>query len=189
MPSNRSLVAEYGASPLTVQKAMRQLMGLGLIESRPGVGTFVRPGRSLSNVDYGWQTAALGSPQSRASALSATQRTTAPDAIGLHSGYPARELLPERLVRAAITRAARSDGALTRSPASGLPELQAWFAAELAAAGALPRECVGCGSSARAAASGAVCAGRNHRHDGHTARWADAQPRPDTEYGDDGTVL
>lgn len=134
LPSSRSLVAEYKASPVTVQKAMRQLIGLGLIESRPGVGTFIRPQRGLSNIDYGWQTAALGSPQNRASILSATQRTTAPDAIGLHSGYPARELLPERLVRAALTRAARSDIALTRSPASGLPELQAWFAAELAAA-------------------------------------------------------
>jgi len=134
VPSSRALVAEYGASPLTVQKAMRQLMGLGLIESRPGVGTFIRPSRGLSNINYGWQTAALSSPRSRASALSATQRTTAPDAIGLHSGYPARQLLPERLVRTAITRAARSEFALTRTPASGLPELQAWFAAELAAA-------------------------------------------------------
>ena len=133
LPSNRSLVAEFGASPVTVQKAMRQLMSLGLIESRPGVGTFVRAQRTLRGVDYGWQTAALGAPQSRGSALSATQRTTAPDAIGLHSGYPARELLPERLVRAALTRAARTDSALTRSPASGLPELQAWFAGELAA--------------------------------------------------------
>jgi len=31
-------------------------------------------------------------------------------------------------------RAARTDAALTRSPAAGLPELQAWFAGELAAA-------------------------------------------------------
>ena len=55
----------------------------------------------------------------------------APDAIALHSGYPARELLPERLVRAALTRASRTDQAMTRSPVSGLPELQAWFADEL----------------------------------------------------------
>jgi len=132
LPSNRALMAQYGASPVTVQKAVRRLSASGLVESRPGVGTFVRAVRPARPVDYGWQTAALGARQSRTQLLSSTQRTAAPDAIGLHSGYPARELLPERLVRAAIARAARTDAALTRSPAGGLPELQAWFAAELA---------------------------------------------------------
>ena len=137
VPSNRALMAEYGASPVTVQKAMRTLASLGLIESRPGVGTFVRGVRATRPVDYGWQTAALGAPPSRGSSLSSTQRTVVPDAIGLHSGYPARELLPERLVRAAIARAGRTDAAMGRSPAAGLPELQAWFAAELAASAPL----------------------------------------------------
>jgi DNA-binding transcriptional MocR family regulator len=41
--------------------------------------------------------------------------------------------LPERLVRAALVRAARTEAALTRSPAAGLPELQAWFASQVAA--------------------------------------------------------
>jgi hypothetical protein len=53
------------------------------------------------------------------------------DVIALHSGYPDRELLPERLVRAAFTRAARSDATVSRPPAAGLPEPQAWFATEL----------------------------------------------------------
>lgn len=133
VPSNRALMAEYGASPVTVQKAMRTLASLGLIESRPGVGTFVRSTRTTRPADYGWQTAALGSPHARIPGLSSTQRAVAPDAIALHSGYPARELLPERLVRAAISRAARTDAAIARSPATGLPELRAWFATELAA--------------------------------------------------------
>lgn len=132
IPSNRALVAQYGASPVTVQKAMRQLIGQGLVESRPGVGTFVRERRSAGPVDYGWQTGALGALQSRVPVLSSTQRTVAPDTIGLHSGYPARELLPERLVRAALGRAARTEAAMTRSPAAGLPELRGWFATELA---------------------------------------------------------
>lgn len=134
VPSNRALTAEYTASPVTVQKAMRKLIALGLVESRPGVGTFVKSVRSTRPVDYGWQTAALGVPPSRASLLSSTQRTIAPDAIALHSAYPARELLPERLVRGALARAARADTAMTRSPAGGLAELQAWFASELASA-------------------------------------------------------
>ncbi len=134
-------MAEYGASPVTVQKAMRQLIALDLVESRPGVGTFARAVRIARPVDYGWQTAALGGSHPRLSSLSSTQRTIVPDAIGLHSGYPSRDLLPERLVRAAITRASRTESAMARSPASGIPELQAWFAHELsssAPAGASP---------------------------------------------------
>ncbi|WP_396667693.1 PLP-dependent aminotransferase family protein [Microbacterium sp. R86528] len=132
LPSNRELTAEYSASPVTVQKAMRTLATLGLIESRPGVGTFVRAVRSASPVDYSWQTAALGAPHARMPALSTTQRGTAPDAIGLHSGYPDRDLLPERLVRTALARAARTSAAITRSPSAGDVDLRSWFAAELA---------------------------------------------------------
>ncbi len=132
LPSNRALTAQYGASPVTVQKAMRTLAALGLIESRPGIGTFVRTVRALGPADLGWQTAALGAPPARLPTLATPQRTAAPDAIGLHSGYPDHDLLPERLVRAAISRAARTGVALTRSPATGMPELRAWFAAELA---------------------------------------------------------
>src|SRR5690606_15355242 len=134
VPSNRALTAEHGVSPVTVQKAMRHLVTLGLVESRPGVGTFVRAVRTARPADYGWQTTALGAPPARVQALSATQRAIAPDAIGLHSGYPARELLPERLVRQAIARAARTAVATMASPAAGLPALQEWFAGELAAA-------------------------------------------------------
>ncbi|MCE4027588.1 PLP-dependent aminotransferase family protein [Microbacterium sp. Au-Mic1] len=134
LPSNRALMAQHGASPVTVQKAMRRLSALGLIESRPGVGTFTLAVRTARAADYGWQTAALGTPPSRMPVLSSTQRTAAPDAIALHSGYPAPELLPERLVRQALTRAARLDAAVLRSPAAGSADLQAWFAGELASA-------------------------------------------------------
>lgn len=116
---------------MTVQKALRTLAAQGLVESRPGAGTFVRAIRAARPHDYGWQTAALGSPQQRIPILSSAMRTTPNDVIALHSGYPDRELLPERLVRAALTRAARGEAALGRPPAAGLPELQTWFAAEL----------------------------------------------------------
>jgi len=134
LPSTRALTAAHGASPLTVQKAIRRLTGLGLIEPRPGVGTFVRGAHPVRPADHGWQTAALGAPQSRVATLSSTQRPAAPDAMALHSGYPAPGLLPERLVRQALARAARGESAMTRSPAAGLPALQALFAAELASA-------------------------------------------------------
>ncbi|WP_426302711.1 PLP-dependent aminotransferase family protein [Arthrobacter sp. R-11] len=133
LPSTRALVAQYQASPVTVQKVLRTLAGQGLIESRPGVGTFVRAVRTARPSDYGWQTAALGSPQAQLRPVSAAMRTAPNDVIAFHSGYPDRELLPERLVRAALTRAARGDAALFRPPAAGLPELQSWFAQELRA--------------------------------------------------------
>ncbi|NLA30151.1 MAG: PLP-dependent aminotransferase family protein [Propionibacterium sp.] len=131
LPSTRQLVAQFEASPVTVQKALRVLIGQGVIESRPGVGTFVRAIRTARPNDYGWQTAALGSPQHRIPSLSSALRTTPNDVIALHSGYPDKELLPERLVRAAFARAARSDASVNRPPVAGLPELQSWFATEL----------------------------------------------------------
>ncbi|NUT98640.1 MAG: aminotransferase class I/II-fold pyridoxal phosphate-dependent enzyme, partial [Saccharothrix sp.] len=134
VPSTRALVAEYGASPVTVQKAMRALGALGLVESRPGVGTFVRDTRTARPPDFGWQTGALRAPHARIPVLSAPLRNGPPDAIALHSGYPDRTLLPERLVRTALTRAARGDAALARPDAAGHPELRAWFATELGSA-------------------------------------------------------
>ncbi|TWF79849.1 GntR family transcriptional regulator [Pseudonocardia hierapolitana] len=134
VPSNRALMARYGASPVTVQKAMRTLGALGLVESRPGVGTFVRAVRTARALDYGWQTAALGAPRARIPTLSTALHSSSPELIGLHSGYPDRTLLPERLVRTALARAARGTSAMTRSDAEGLPELRAWFATELAEA-------------------------------------------------------
>ncbi|WP_433725506.1 PLP-dependent aminotransferase family protein [Actinoplanes sp. CA-051413] len=134
LPSTRTLVARHQAGPVTVQRALRTLLDQGLIESRPGAGTFVRAVRTARPADYGWQTAALGSPRARIPAISSALRSTPHDVIALHAGYPDRELLPERLVRAALTRAARSDAAVSRPPVAGLPELQSWFARELGAA-------------------------------------------------------
>ena len=134
LPSTRSLVAEYQASPGTVQKALQALTAQGLIESRPGVGTFVRAVRTARPSDYGWQTAALRPPASPLPSSPGTMRTVPGDAIWFHSGYPDRELLPERLVRSALARAARGDAALSRPPAAGMPELQQWFAHELGSA-------------------------------------------------------
>jgi len=127
-------VAQYEASPVTVQKALRSLAAQGLVESHPGVGTFVRAVRIARPNDYGWQTAALGLPQGGVASVSTALRTTSNDVIALHSGYPDRELLPERLIRSAFSRAARRAAAVSRPPAAGLPELQAWFATELGAA-------------------------------------------------------
>ena len=133
LPPTRTLVSRYGASPVTVQKALRMLAALGLVESRPGAGTFVAARGIARPSDYSWQTAALG-PARSLPAMSGALRSVEDTTIALHSGYPDQELLPGRLVRQAFTRAARSDAALSRSPAAGLSGLRAWFAAELGAA-------------------------------------------------------
>ncbi|MEH1029605.1 aminotransferase-like domain-containing protein [Micromonospora profundi] len=133
LPSTRELVARYQASPVTVQQALRTLTARGLVESRPGVGTFVRAVRTARPADYGWQTAALRAPHALSGAVPTALRSTPNDVVALHAGYPDRELLPERLVRSALARAARTEAALTRPPTAGLPELQSWFADEVRA--------------------------------------------------------
>lgn len=125
-------MTEYAASPVTVQKALRSLAGEGLVESRPGVGSFVRATRTLHPQDYGWQTAALRTPRIELPPLSAAMRTAPPEAQALHSGYPDADLLPGRLVRTALVRAARGTAATSRPPSAGLPDLRSWFATDLA---------------------------------------------------------
>ncbi|WP_182526789.1 PLP-dependent aminotransferase family protein [Nocardioides dongkuii] len=134
LPSTRQLVAEHAASPVTVQKALRALAVAGAIESRPGVGNFVRESRAVRSTDHGWQTAALGAPRAVLPRIAGALRAAPEDAQALHSGYPEPGLLPARLVRTALTRATRGGAATTRPPAAGLWELRAWFAAEIAGA-------------------------------------------------------
>lgn len=133
LPSTRSLVARYGASPVTVQKALRTLAAHGLVDTRPGVGTFVRTVATPRPSDYGWQTSALAALGNKVPRLPAALQSASNDVIALHSGYPDRELLPETLVRAAFGRAARSEAVVGRPRAPGMEELQSWFASELAA--------------------------------------------------------
>jgi DNA-binding transcriptional MocR family regulator len=129
LPSTRTLVADHGAGPVTVQRALRVLAERGLVETRPGVGTFARATRTTRPADHGWQTSALGAALFDATA--ASLRPASNEAIAMHSGYPDGELLPERLVRSALAHAARRDTTSARTPTAGLPDLQSWFAAEL----------------------------------------------------------
>ncbi|WP_291045785.1 PLP-dependent aminotransferase family protein [Herbiconiux sp.] len=134
VPSTRSLTDRFGASPVTVQQAMRLLVRQGLVESRTGAGTFVRPSAPAPRADFGWQTAALGPVPSGGGEVGSTLQNPADDVIALHSGYPADDLLPVRAVRAALARASRSRSAIDRPPAAGVPELRTWFAHEVAEA-------------------------------------------------------
>ncbi|WP_368498535.1 PLP-dependent aminotransferase family protein [Herbiconiux sp. A18JL235] len=134
LPSTRALVERFAASPVTVQHAVRALVREGLVESRPGAGTFVRRARPAARADLSWQTAALGAVRAQGAAVGSTLQTPSDEVIALHSGYPVDDLLPVRAVQNALARAARSRSALDRPPASGLTELRSWFAEELAEA-------------------------------------------------------
>lgn len=131
LPSTRVLVAHHHVSPVTVQKALRSLTAEGLIESRPGVGSFARLTRPARLHDYSWQTDALRRPRSAIPPVAAALRPAPADTVTLHSGYPDAALLPQRLVRTALARAARGAAAFQRAPTAGLPDLRSWFASEL----------------------------------------------------------
>ncbi|WP_312975522.1 PLP-dependent aminotransferase family protein [Corynebacterium sp.] len=141
LPATRALVRDHRVGPGTVQTALRVLTAEGLVETRPGVGTFVAAGpsgRRLHPADYSWQAGALGAATSVGATTAVSGgsedgplRPTPEDAVSLHNGYPDRRLLPEKLVRQALTRAGRSDAAVTAAPRAGLPELRQWFAHEI----------------------------------------------------------
>ena len=44
LPSVRNVAAEYRVNPLTVLKGYQQLVDEGLVESRRGLGMFIKPG-------------------------------------------------------------------------------------------------------------------------------------------------
>src|SRR4051794_16094129 len=135
LPSVRELMARHRASPVTVQRAIARLAGEGLVEPRPGRGTFVaaRPGSAAAaerSPDLSWQAVALGARGVEDTALRDLLATASPQAIPLSAGYLDSELQPLPALGAALARAARRAGAWERGPVEGRPELRAWFARE-----------------------------------------------------------
>ncbi|GGF34050.1 aminotransferase-like domain-containing protein [Subtercola lobariae] len=135
LPSTRSLVTRFGASPLTVQRAVQNLARLGLIETRPGAGTFILPRPTLGRADFSWQTTTLGPSRNSLTAVGTAMALDKGPAISMHNAYPTEELLPGRLVRTALTRAARGHASVSLPSVDGLPDLRAWFANEIRAGG------------------------------------------------------
>lgn len=137
LPSTREICATEQVSPVTVQKAVRVLVTEGLIEARPGSGNFVlRAGQpAAARGDFAWQTTALGGawPLS-AGTWGSGVRPVADGTIGLHSSYPAADLLPVGPVRAALARAIRTPLLSEAAYGPGLPGLRGWFASELSQA-------------------------------------------------------
>ena len=134
LPSVRELMSELGVSPLTVRRAVRELVAAGLIDARPGHGTFVADrGVPVAAGDFGWQSLALGPADASDDAIRALLATPAPGAVNLGGGYLPDDLQALPQLSAAMARVARRPGVWGRMPSQGLEPLRMWFAQQLGA--------------------------------------------------------
>jgi DNA-binding transcriptional MocR family regulator len=131
MPSSRAIGSELGVGPVTVQRAVAQLVAEGILTTRPGVGTFVaRP--SLKPVaDTDWQQVALGASPVQPAGLDFLHRMRDLDVLQMASGYADSSVRPDGRIAAAMARAARRPDAWSAPPLIGVPELRSWFASEI----------------------------------------------------------
>ncbi|MGK5685179.1 PLP-dependent aminotransferase family protein [Actinoplanes sp. URMC 104] len=133
LPSVRELTARHRASPVTIAAAIRALTRDGLVETRPGRGTFVapRPPAAPRTPDLSWQTVVLGARRRGEEELRALLALPPEGAIPLSGGYLDESLQPTAALGAALARAARQPAAWQRGPAEGRADLRAWFARDV----------------------------------------------------------
>ena len=134
LPSVRLLMQTFQAGPNTIQQALSQVSHEGLLETRPGHGTFVtaRPVPKAAG-DLAWQSLTLGPSRTPSAALAALCLLAPAEAMALNVGYLPEELQATRLLADAATRAQRRPGVWARMPGDGLPALRAWFAEQTGA--------------------------------------------------------
>ncbi|WP_090068210.1 PLP-dependent aminotransferase family protein [Lentzea flaviverrucosa] len=130
MPSVRELMARHRASPATVQQAIQRVAAEGLVEVRPGRGSFVAPRTAAASHDLSWQAVALGEGRPGEDLVANLVAVPKPEAIPLTSGYLDPDLQPTDALGAALSRAARRPASWGRVPVEGKEELRAWFAKE-----------------------------------------------------------
>jgi len=133
LPSVRELMRRHGAGPATVQRAVHVLARRGVVEARPGRGTFVAARRTVSAAapDHAWQTVALGARTLDADSLEHMLAPPAPGMLVLSTGYLPDDMQPRGALGQALSRAARRPGAWGVMPAAGLAPLRAQHAAWL----------------------------------------------------------
>jgi DNA-binding transcriptional MocR family regulator len=133
LPSSRELVARHRVSPITVSRAIALLAQEGVLESRPGSGTYVSAVASpAAVVDHSWQTVALADRSIDTGGLGQLPDAAEEGVLTLGSGYLHASLQPTRALGAAFAHAARLPEVWSRPPAAGLRSLRAWFAASAA---------------------------------------------------------
>ncbi len=131
MPSVRDLMARHRASPATVQQAIQRVAAEGLVEVRPGRGSYVAANNRVpAGQDLSWQAVALGEGRPGEDLVANLIAVPRPEVIPLSSGYLDPDLQPTEALGAALSRAARRPASWGRVPAEGKEELRAWFAKE-----------------------------------------------------------
>lgn len=132
IPSVRALVTRFGASALTVHRAVAALVREGKLVTRPGDGTYVaqraKPERAL---DLSWQTVSLGSAPVGAEGLESLIIPPRSHIIQLGTGYTDASLQPIALLQKATARAAADPSVWGRIPVEGREDLRAWFARDV----------------------------------------------------------
>ncbi|SEP38592.1 DNA-binding transcriptional regulator, MocR family, contains an aminotransferase domain [Methylobacterium sp. ap11] len=130
----RALIDEHRVSPATVERAFAQLVGEGLIEPRPGQGTFVRQTKdgTIDQADFSWQSVALGAARTEGTDLGTLLALPPPESLVLSMGYLPPDLQASGLLATALRKTAASPELWDRLPIDGLDSLRGWFAREVA---------------------------------------------------------
>ncbi|MGR9159774.1 aminotransferase-like domain-containing protein [Rhizobium leguminosarum] len=133
LPSVRTLVNEHRVSPATVERAFAQLVSEGLIEPRPGQGTFVRQARESTSegADFSWQSVALGATRVDGGFMNTLLTVPPPESLILSMGYLPPDLQASSLLASALRQNSRRLELWDRLPIEGLEPLRTWFAREV----------------------------------------------------------
>jgi len=131
--SVRHLMLRHRVSPGTVRRAMARLTAEGVLDARPGQGTFAasKTPPERGDADFAWQGLALGSARVSAEAVTSLLTQPVAGAVNLAGGYPSEDLQATALVSRAMVRAARRPGVWGRMPLEGVEGLRAWFAQQI----------------------------------------------------------
>lgn len=148
LPSVRTLMTMHGVGPATVQRAFAILSGEGLIDPRPGQGTFVRQVDATAKhalADLSWQAVALGAARVETDPMAGLLEIPGPNDIPLSMGYLPPDLQATPLLAAALREVTRRSDLWDRVPVDGLDGLRGWFARDGGGEGSFsPHEVVVC---------------------------------------------
>jgi DNA-binding transcriptional MocR family regulator len=124
-------MAELDVGPVTVRRAVAQLVAEGLVTTRPGAGTFVARQSPHVQVDTGWQHVSLGASPVDPLGLGFFGRENDSPEFNLSPAYLDASVRADGRLAASMGRAARRPRAWDRPPSGGVVELRSWFASEV----------------------------------------------------------
>jgi DNA-binding transcriptional MocR family regulator len=127
----RQLQKQFRASPTTIQRILRRLVGEGLIVTRSGDGSYVASKSSGVASDFTWQSSVLGRAPFVPGGLDHLTVESSQGVLALDGGFPDVLLQAHALLQKATLRACRRPDAWDRCLPEGTLALRTKFAAEL----------------------------------------------------------